>query len=58
MPELPEIQAHAERLERDYVGATLTRFEPLTFTVLKTVDPSAQAAVERPCLVSDAGAST
>ena len=48
MPELPEIQAHAERLEADYAGARLSRFEPLSFTVLRTFAPSPDEAVGRP----------
>lgn len=39
MPELPEIQAHAERLHRDFAGARLERFVPLAFTALKTAVP-------------------
>ncbi len=45
MPELPEIQAHAERLESEFGGAVLERFTPLSFSVLKTFDPSPDAAV-------------
>lgn len=48
MPELPEIQAHAERLERDFAGAELARFIPLTFTALKTATPPPDAAYGRP----------
>lgn len=48
MPELPELQAHAERLEADLGGATLESFRPLTFTALKTFRPDP----------SDAGGST
>lgn len=40
MPELPEIQAHAERLEAGFAGATLSQFVPLNFSVLKTAVPS------------------
>ena len=39
MPELPEIQAHAERLTDAFAGRTLTTFVPLTFTALKTAVP-------------------
>jgi formamidopyrimidine-DNA glycosylase len=39
MPELPELQAHAERLDARYAGAALTRFRPITFTALKTATP-------------------
>ena len=28
MPELPEVQAHAERIEDDFAGATLAAFPP------------------------------
>ncbi len=44
MPELPEIQAHAERLDADYAGAVLERFSALAFTVLKTASPPPDAA--------------
>lgn len=43
MPELPEIQAHAERLHRDFAGARLERFVPLAFTALKTATPPADS---------------
>lgn len=39
MPELPEVQAHAERLTELFAGAVLKRFVPLTFTALKTAVP-------------------
>lgn len=39
MPELPEVQAHAERLHAEFAGATLERFTPLAFTALKTFNP-------------------
>ena len=45
MPELPEVQAHAERLTAALAGAELAGFEPLTFTALKTFDPRPEAAV-------------
>jgi formamidopyrimidine-DNA glycosylase len=48
VPELPEVQAHAERLSTAFVGATLTRFEALRFTVLKTADPSPDTAAGQP----------
>jgi formamidopyrimidine-DNA glycosylase len=44
MPELPELQAHAERLDERYAGSTLARFTPLTFTALKTAVPAATDA--------------
>lgn len=40
MPELPEVQAHAERLTAAFAGAALKRFVPITFTALKTAVPS------------------
>ena len=45
MPEVPEIQAHAERLADDLAGRVLQRFTALSFTALKTFDPPADAAV-------------
>ena len=44
MPELPEIQAHAERLDATFATAALERFTPLTFTALKTFAPPPEAA--------------
>ena len=44
MPELPELQAHAERLDARYAGATLERFTPIAFTALKTAVPPASDA--------------
>jgi formamidopyrimidine-DNA glycosylase len=48
MPEMPEIQAHAERLTADFAGTTLQRFVPLTFTALKTAVPAPEAAYGLP----------
>ncbi len=45
MPELPELQAHAERLGEDFGGATLAGFRPITFTALKTYQPDPAVAV-------------
>jgi formamidopyrimidine-DNA glycosylase len=45
MPELPELTAHAVRIAEAYGGAELARFEPLSFTALKTFDPPPDAAV-------------
>jgi formamidopyrimidine-DNA glycosylase len=39
VPELPEVQAHAERLDAAFAEATLAQFKPLTFTALKTAAP-------------------
>lgn len=36
---MPEVQAHAERLDETFAGAVLDRFTPLAFTALKTFDP-------------------
>ena len=44
MPELPEVQAHAERLTAQFAGSVLERFVPLTFTVLKTALPRPEQA--------------
>jgi formamidopyrimidine-DNA glycosylase len=44
VPELPEVQAHAERLTERYRGAVLERFQPLTFTALKTAVPKPDEA--------------
>ena len=43
LPELPEIQAHAERLDAAFGGARLERFTPLAFTALKTAVPPADS---------------
>ena len=48
MPELPEVQAHAERLSADFAGVPLRRFVPLTFTALKTVVPAPDEAYGLP----------
>lgn len=48
MPELPEVRAHAERLDRDLAGTALARFRPLSFTALKTADPPPDAAIDHP----------
>jgi formamidopyrimidine-DNA glycosylase len=50
MPEMPEVQAHAERLTEDFGGAVLERFTPLTFTALKTFSPPPDAAYGTPLL--------
>jgi formamidopyrimidine-DNA glycosylase len=39
VPELPEVQAHAERLDAAFAGAVLDRFTPISFTALKTFRP-------------------
>jgi formamidopyrimidine-DNA glycosylase len=44
MPELPELQAHAERIDARYQDAKLARFVPLAFTALKKASPSPKDA--------------
>lgn len=48
MPELPEVQAHAERLTEEFAGAVLERFQPIAFTVLKTFSPDPAATHGEP----------
>ncbi len=48
MPEMPEVQAHAERLTAADTGRLLRRFVPLTFTALKTAVPAPDDAYGRP----------
>lgn len=48
MPELPEVEAHAQRLSAALAGVELRRFEPLTFTALKTFSPPADKVVGAP----------
>ena len=45
MPELPELQAHAERLDAEFAGATLAGFRAISFTALKTATPDPGASV-------------
>ncbi|HWC14962.1 MAG TPA: DNA-formamidopyrimidine glycosylase family protein [Actinomycetota bacterium] len=47
MPELPEMQALAERLDAAVAGAALTAITPLQFSAMKTFDPPAEALVGR-----------
>jgi formamidopyrimidine-DNA glycosylase len=47
MPELPEMQALAERLHEAVAGAPLTSISPLQFSAMKTFDPPAEAFVGR-----------
>lgn len=49
MPELPEMQALAERLEVAIGGAELTGFTPLAFAALKTFAPDPADIVGRTC---------
>ena len=48
MPEMPEIQAHAERLTDRFAGRVLSGFTPFNFTALKTAVPSPAEAYGRP----------
>ena len=48
MPEMPEVQAHAERLTDAFAGAELERFRPIAFTALKTFSPAPEAAHGHP----------
>lgn len=50
MPEMPEVQAHAERLTARFAGRRLERFTPLNFAVLKTVVPGPEEAYGSPLL--------
>lgn len=45
MPEMPEVQAHAERMTEALAGATLTKFQLINFAGLKTFSPAPDAAV-------------
>jgi formamidopyrimidine-DNA glycosylase len=48
VPELPEVQAHAERLTDAYRGDALAKFQPITFTALKTAVPAPDGAYGHP----------
>jgi len=48
VPELPELQAHAERLTAAFGGRTLDGFRAMTFTALKTVVPAPDDLIGRP----------
>jgi formamidopyrimidine-DNA glycosylase len=48
VPELPEIQVHAERLTQWLAGAVLQQVSPLAFAALKTYAPPPDAAVGQP----------
>jgi len=50
VPELPEVQAHAERLAEDFTGRVLVGFRPLNFTALKTAVPAPDEAYGSPLL--------
>ncbi|NNE12213.1 MAG: hypothetical protein HKN41_08215 [Ilumatobacter sp.] len=48
MPELPEVQAHAERLADAFSDRVLVRFVPLKFTALRTALPAPDEAYGQP----------
>ncbi|MGB8961111.1 MAG: DNA-formamidopyrimidine glycosylase family protein [Pseudonocardiaceae bacterium] len=48
MPELPEVEALAQHLREHAVGATVTRIDVASLTVLKTVQPAVSALHGRP----------
>jgi formamidopyrimidine-DNA glycosylase len=48
VPELPEVQAHAERLTEQFAGHQLIKFQPFTFTALKTAVPKPEVAYGLP----------
>jgi formamidopyrimidine-DNA glycosylase len=48
VPELPELQAHAERLTTDFGGLVLASFRPIAFTALKTYAPPPDQALGQP----------
>jgi formamidopyrimidine-DNA glycosylase len=50
MPEMPEIQAHAERLTDRFSTRVLTGFTPFNFTALKTAVPAPAEAFGQPLL--------
>ena len=52
MPELPEVQAHAERLTARFSGIELVKFVPLNFTALKTALPRPDAAYGLPLKIA------
>jgi formamidopyrimidine-DNA glycosylase len=53
MPELPEVEALAHHLREHAVGATVTRVDVASLTVLKTVQPAVSALHQR--VVTGAG---
>ncbi len=50
MPEVPEVQAHAERLNKQFTGCLLQKFVPFNFTALKTAVPPPADAYGLPLL--------
>lgn len=50
MPEMPEIQTHAERLTDQFAGRVLADFTAFNFTALKTAVPAPSEAFGQPLL--------
>ncbi len=50
MPEMPEIQAHAERLTDQFARRRLAGFTPFNFTALKTATPAPSEAFGLPLI--------
>ncbi len=50
MPEMPEIEAHAERLTERFAGRVLSGFTPFNFTALKTAVPPPSEAFGQPMI--------
>ena len=50
MPEMPEVQAHAERLTERFASRTLEKFVPFNFTALKTALPAPDTAYGQPLI--------
>jgi formamidopyrimidine-DNA glycosylase len=48
MPELPEVQALAERLEAALEGAEVASLRPMQFSALKTFDPAPESLIGHP----------
>src|SRR5919198_6199962 len=47
MPELPEVQALAERLHSTLSGAVLEAVAPIQFSALKTYEPTPESLIQR-----------
>jgi formamidopyrimidine-DNA glycosylase len=50
VPEMPELQAHAERLTDDFAGCKLAQLQALKFTALRTVTPRPDDAYGHPLI--------
>jgi formamidopyrimidine-DNA glycosylase len=48
VPEVPEVQAHAERLDERFAGQVLRRFQPIKFTAMKNAVPAPEEAYGQP----------